>query len=78
MNHLLMNKLSYAQLGVILEMSFAEHKLQPDTRLGQCIFNNAAAYFPDIVDSLRGSVNDCFYNDNKIHDFIMQILKTEP
>lgn len=39
-------------------------------RWGQCVFNVFYAYFPEITDPIRGTDDDCFYDDNKVEKFL--------
>ena len=43
-------------------------------RKGQSLFNAVYAIRPDIADSLRGTDKDCFYNDEKINDFMEEVM----
>ena len=42
-------------------------------RLGQAYFNYAWTLYPDETDALRGTEYDCFYDDNKIPDFLEKL-----
>lgn len=42
-------------------------------RLGQAYFNYAYELYPDETEELRGTDCDCFYNDNKIPDFLEKL-----
>lgn len=44
-------------------------------RLGQAYFNYAWALYPDETDALRGTECDCFYDDNKIPNFLAGLNK---
>lgn len=39
-------------------------------RWGQCIFNAYYVVFPEITNTIRGTDDDCFYNDKKVPDFL--------
>ena len=41
-----------------------------DWRWGQCIFNAYYSFFPNEVNELRGTDDDCFYRDDKIEAFL--------
>lgn len=42
----------------------------PNLRYGQAIFNEAYSLWPDFVNTLRGTNDDCFYDDEKVKDFL--------
>jgi hypothetical protein len=42
----------------------------PDLRHGQAIFNEAVSMWPDEVEKIRGTEDDCFYDDKKIKAFL--------
>lgn len=46
------------------------NKQNKELRLGQIVFNILYGYRSTIADQFRGSNVDCFYNDNKIDEFI--------
>lgn len=50
----------------------AKHRPQ-ELRLGQFLFNRTVLYFPDEVETLRGSDHDCFYDDAKIEDYLRML-----
>lgn len=39
-------------------------------RWGQCIFNAYYTVFPEITNSIRGSADDCFYDDDRVSKFL--------
>ena len=41
-----------------------------DWRWGQCVFNAYYTGFPEETNKIRGTDNDCFYNDNKVPNFL--------
>lgn len=59
------------------ELNYAMNKAKQyaeqykDWRWGQCVFNAFYAYFPEITDSIRGTNDDCFYDDNKVEKFLL-------
>lgn len=42
----------------------------PKLRYGQALFNEACSMFPAEVNKIRGTDDDCFYNDKKILAFL--------
>ncbi len=50
------------------------NKKNKEWRLGQTIFNVISDYCGSIADQFRGTNVDCFYDDNKIDDFISSIF----
>ena len=46
-----------------------------EIREGQSIFLAAYELFPDKANQLRGTNYDCFYEDNKIEIFLLQLQK---
>lgn len=42
----------------------------PNLRYGQAIFNEAYSLWPDFVNTIRGTDDDCFYKDEKVKDFL--------
>jgi len=42
----------------------------PKWRRGQAVFNTAYRLWPKVADDLRGTPEDCFYDDSKINDFV--------
>lgn len=42
-------------------------------RLGQAYFNYAWALYPEETNQLRGTEYDCFYNDERIPDFLEKL-----
>ena len=45
----------------------------PSLRHGQAIFNEACSLWPDEVNEIRGTEDDCFYDDNKIKNFLSHL-----
>lgn len=46
-----------------------------DWRLGQAYFNYAYELYPNETNQIRGTNNDCFYNDEKIPEFLNELNK---
>ena len=47
---------------------------KPDEwRLGQAYFNYAEELYPEETNQLRGTEYDCFYNDEKIPNFLKKL-----
>ena len=44
-------------------------------RLGQAYFNYAYELYPKDVDKIRGTEDDCFYDDAKIPQFLDKLNK---
>ena len=42
----------------------------PELRHGQALFNEACSMFPEEVNKIRGTDDDCFYNNKKISVFL--------
>ena len=42
----------------------------PELRHGQAVFNEAMSMWPDEVGKIRGTKDDCFYDDNKVEAFL--------
>lgn len=42
----------------------------PSLRYGQAMFNEALSLFPEKTESLRGTEDDCFYDDSKVPAFL--------
>jgi hypothetical protein len=42
-------------------------------RLGQAYFNSLCEHRPDISEQIRCTINDPFYNDNKLDDFFKKV-----
>ena len=57
-------------------MLHIEVQNKPDEwRLGQAYFNYAYSHVPKEVDKIRGTDQDCFYEDNKIPEFLKALNK---
>jgi len=42
-------------------------------RYGQVMFNEFFSAFPKEVNTLRGTENDCFYDDSKVEKFLQSL-----
>lgn len=42
----------------------------PNLRYGQAIFNEAHAMWPEFVNTIRGTDDDCFYKDQLVPKFL--------
>ena len=42
----------------------------PSLRYGQAMFNEALSLFPEKTEKLRGTEDDCFYDDSKVSAFL--------
>lgn len=54
----------------ILTVATFVTKKFPRLRLGQSVFNTAYAMFPKETNKIRGTDDDCFYNDSIIGNFL--------
>lgn len=45
-----------------------------DIEYGQAIFITAFAMFPYATDKLRNTKYDCYYHDNRVNDFLTQLI----
>ena len=57
---------------ILIEHSLLEMRKYPGYRLGQAIFNESDRI---LHHNLAGFKNDCFYDDNKIVDFLKDLEK---
>jgi len=44
-------------------------------RVGQAYFNYAYELYPKETDKIRGTEDDCFYDDSKIPQFLNRLVK---
>ena len=65
--------MSEEQLNLIKPSAEFELKEHPQWRKGQAIFNCAYQIFPYETNFLRGSVHDCFHNDELINEFLANL-----
>ncbi len=65
--------MSESQLDLIRASAEFELKENPSWRKGQAIFNCAHQMFPYETSFLRGSVHDCFYQDELIDEFLANL-----
>lgn len=47
-----------------------------DWRWGQCVFNAYVTVFPEIANSVRGTNDDCIYNDRLVPAFLSHFVST--
>jgi hypothetical protein len=47
----------------------------PHYRMGQCYFNALHDSHPEIANLYRGGMNDCFYRDSLIGDFLSDLYE---
>jgi len=50
-------------------------KKDRNLRIGQCFFNATHDLYPEIAHEIAGTENDCFYEDNKIGDFLLEVME---
>lgn len=48
-------------------------KVNTEIRYGQAVFNAAHKRFPEAANCLRGTKYDCFYNDSKVEEFLLEL-----
>lgn len=63
---------------VILQREMAERN--PSWRQGQALFNAMYKLFPEVSETVRGTLNDPFYNDTRIErcfEFIQEVEKIQ-
>ena len=58
------------ELNELYKRVYAAMKHFPSLRYGQAMFNEAANLFPEKTESLRGTEDDCFYDDSKVPAFL--------
>lgn len=68
-----LRKILDEELSIIVEN--AKYNRPSQIRFGQAVFNACYNKFPNSVGCLTGTNYDCFYNDDKVNDFICR-LKT--
>lgn len=63
------------QLDCILIKRNAEQLIRVNTeiRYGQAVFNTAHKRFPEAANCLRGTKYDCFYDDSKVDEFLLEL-----
>ena len=49
-------------------------KCFPTLRYGQAMFNEAMNMWPEFVNTLRGTEDDCFYKDTKVKAFLSHFV----
>ena len=62
-------------LNSIINASNRERAKYSYLRVGQSIYNCAYSIFPDVVDEIHGTENDCFYHDERIEDFLKEVCR---
>lgn len=62
-------KLTNKQVDILTRLADLELHMRPELRQGQCLFNTLHRLHPDLSEQIRGTDNDCFYDDNKISNF---------
>ena len=72
-----MTKLNTKEFNTLCKATFAEQLSQPYLRLGQCFFNTLHETHPDLANSVRGTINDPFYNSNKLKEFFIAIVSED-
>lgn len=72
MDNIKLNPVINNIIEVIIILS--KEKMYPkEWRKGQYIFNSLYLFFPNQVNKLRGTVYDCFHQDDKIEIFILAL-----
>lgn len=59
------DKVSYAYK---LAQKYAD--VYKNWRWGQCVFNAYYTVFPEATDKIRGTADDCFYDDARVPNFL--------
>lgn len=49
-------------------------KVNTEIRYGQAIFNAAYEMYPESTNRLRNTKYDCFYNDDRVNDFLTELI----
>lgn len=49
-------------------------KVNTEFRYGQAIFNAALDLFPFATNKLRNTKYDCYYNDDRVNEFLNQLI----
>lgn len=49
-------------------------RVNTEIRYGQAIFNAAFTMFPHATNKLRDTKYDCYYHDNRVNDFLTQLI----
>lgn len=63
----------HKDIGPLLATWRPHTRNENDLRLGQYLFNHLYGYRPDVADKIRGSLDDPFYNDDKIRAFLERV-----
>jgi len=56
-------------------LEVAQEQRPKEWRFGQAVFNYAYEEYPNAADKIRGTEDDCFYDDSKIPKFIKKLMK---
>ena len=59
-------KITNEPLDVLTRVTDLMLAMCPEMRKGQCLFNALYKLYPEIANDIRGTDNDCFYDDSKI------------
>lgn len=51
----------------------AQMKVNGQMRLGQLVFAEAYSKFPEAVNNLRNTKFDCYYDDDRINLFLLEL-----
>ena len=68
-----MKKLTVSQIEKLIEQSSEFHKQVPMLRKGQVLMNTFHKLHPDIYAEYVGTEWDCFYDDQKIGEFLLKV-----
>lgn len=71
----MIKKLNEARLNELIRKFNEKSELNPTWRKGQTWFNSLSVLYPSVAESIRGTENDPFYNDEKIDAFFKEITE---
>lgn len=66
----IMKEIDYSK---ITQLYIKVNNKPKEWRLGQAYFNYAEELYPEVVNQLRGTIYDCFYDNNKIPEFLEKL-----
>lgn len=62
--------MTFNELVIYMETYRRSH---PEQRVGQAYFNALHQHFPQVADAIRGTDNDPFYRDDRLHAFFYAV-----
>lgn len=57
----------------IKKQADAQIKINEQIRYGQAIFNISHSLYPEAVNKLRNTKFDCFYEDSRVDEFLLEL-----